>query len=86
MSMDAYIILNMYKVIFVTTKNCSICEESYRKLKKFRFIFNIVTEDVTSGYEEYIFRVPLVIYRKKILEEGQISVFNLLKKIILKKH
>tara|TARA_B100001778_G_C18459327_1_gene570424 strand:+ start:615 stop:869 length:255 start_codon:yes stop_codon:yes gene_type:complete len=84
--MGAYIILNMYKVIFVTTENCNICEESFKKLKKLPFIFNIVTKDVRDGYEEYIFRVPLVIFRKKILEEGQISVVNLLKKLILKQY
>lgn len=76
----------MYEVIFVTTKNCSICEESLKKLKKFQFIFNLSSIDVKNGYDEYIFRLPLVIYKGKILEEGHISIINLLKKIILKKN
>ncbi len=86
MSTDAYIILNMYEIIFVTTKNCSLCDESYRKLEKFSFLFKILKKNVNNGYEEYIFRVPLIIYKGKILQEGQISLINLLKKLVFRQY
>ena len=84
MSKVAYIILNMFDIIFVTTDNCELCSKALDKIKKIRLLINLQVVNVENDYQEYLLRVPVVIYKGKILDEGQISLIRILKKLIFR--
>lgn len=84
MSKVAYIILNMFDIIFVTTDNCELCSKALDKIKKIRLLINLQVVNVENDYQEYLLRVPVVIYKGRILDEGQISIITILKKLVFK--
>ena len=84
MSKVAYIILNMFDIIFVTTDNCELCSKALDKIKKIRLLINLQVVNVQNDYQEYLLRVPVVIYKGRILDEGQISLIRILKKLIFR--
>ena len=84
MSKVAYIILNMFDIIFVTTDNCELCSKALDKIKKIRLLINLQVVNVENDYQEYLLRVPVVIYKGRVLDEGQISLIRILKKLIFR--
>ena len=84
MSKVAYIILNMFDIIFVTTDNCELCSKALDKIKKIRLLINLQVVNVENDYQEYLLRVPVVIYKGRILDEGQISIITILKKLVFR--
>ena len=74
----------MFDIIFVTTDNCELCSKALDKIKKIRLLFNIQIVNVENDYQEYLLRVPVVIYKGRILDEGQISIITILKKLVFK--
>ena len=74
----------MFDVIFVTTENCELCSKALDKIKKIRFLINPKVVNVENDYQEYLLRVPVVIYKGRILDEGQISIITILKKLIFR--
>ena len=44
--------------------------------------FNIEKVDIQDGYEEFLLRVPVVLYGKKVLDEGILSQFNIVKNFL----
>ena len=84
MSKVAYIILNMFDIIFVTTDNCELCSKALDKIKKIRLLINPKVVNVENDYQEYLLRVPVVIYKGRILDEGQISIIKIFKKLIFR--
>ena len=74
----------MFDIIFVTTDNCELCSKALDKIKKIRLLFNLQIVNVENDYQEYLLRVPVVIYKGRILDEGQISIITILKKLIFK--
>ena len=74
----------MFDIIFVTTDNCELCSKALDKIKKIRLLFNLQIVNVENDYQEYLLRVPVVIYKGKILDEGQVSLITIFKKLIFK--
>jgi hypothetical protein len=74
----------MFDVIFVTTENCELCSKALDKIKKIRLLINPKVVNVENDYQEYLLRVPVVIYKGRILDEGQISLITILKKLIFR--
>ena len=74
----------MFDVIFVTTENCELCSKALDKIKKIRLLINLQVVNVQNDYQEYLLRVPVVIYKGRILDEGQISLITILKKLIFR--
>ena len=74
----------MFDVIFVTTENCELCSKALDKIKKIRLLINLQVVNVQNDYQEYLLRVPVVIYKGRILDEGQISLIRILKKLIFR--
>ena len=74
----------MFDIIFVTTDNCELCSKALDKIKKIRLLFNLQIVNVENDYQEYLLRVPVVIYKGRILDEGQISIITILKKLIFR--
>jgi len=80
----AYVILNMFDIIFVTTDNCELCSKALDKIKKIRLLINLQVVNVENDYQEYLLRVPVVIYKGRVLDEGQISLIRILKKLFFR--
>tara|TARA_B100000900_G_scaffold360826_1_gene333166 strand:+ start:798 stop:1025 length:228 start_codon:yes stop_codon:yes gene_type:complete len=74
----------MFDVIFVTTENCELCSKALDKIKKIRLLINPKVVNVENDYQEFLLRVPVVIYKERILDEGQISLITILKKLIFR--
>jgi hypothetical protein len=74
----------MFDIIFVTTDNCELCSRALNKIKKLRLLINLKFVNVENDYQEFLLRVPVVLYKGEILDEGQISLMKILKKLIFK--
>jgi hypothetical protein len=74
----------MFDIIFVTTDNCELCSKALNKIKKLRLLINLKFVNVENDYQEFLLRVPVVLYKGEILDEGQISLMKILKKLIFK--
>ena len=66
-------IRDMPTLRIVVTENCELCEKGFSKLGFLNNFFTIKKVDVEEGYEEFLLRVPVVLYRKKVLDEGILS-------------
>ena len=74
----------MFDIIFVTTDNCELCSKALDKIKKIRLLINLKFVNVENDYQEFLLRVPVVLYKGEILDEGQISLMKILKKLVFK--
>ena len=74
----------MFDIIFVTTDICELCSKALNKIKKIRLLINLKFVNVENDYQEFLLRVPVVLYKGEILDEGQISLMKILKKLIFK--
>jgi len=64
----------MKEIKFITTQDCSLCEKGLLKVERlFRYYFDVRVINVNQYNKDYIFRVPVVIYKNKILDEGELS-------------
>ena len=81
-------IRDMSTLRIVITENCELCEKGLKKLSFLNKLFTIKKVDVEEGYQEFLLRVPVVLYGKKVLDEGILSQYvifrNFLKYNILK--
>ena len=66
----------------VVTQNCELCDKGLRSLGYLNNLFNIEKVDIQDGYEEFLLRVPVVLYDKKVLDEGILNQFNILKNFL----
>ncbi|MDA9737508.1 hypothetical protein N9U61_02065 [Acidimicrobiaceae bacterium] len=81
-------IRDMPTIRIVVTQNCELCDKGLKSLGYLNNLFTIQKVDVEDGYEEFLLRVPVVLYGKKVLDEGILSqskiVKNFLKYNVLK--
>ena len=63
-------IRDMPTLRIVVTKNCELCEKGLKNLNFLNYFFTIEKVDVEEGYQEFLLRVPVVLYGKKVLDEG----------------
>jgi hypothetical protein len=64
----------MKEIKFITTEDCSLCDEGLLKVELlFRYYFDVKVINVNQYNKDYIFRVPVVIYKNKIIDEGELS-------------
>ena len=75
-------IRDMPTLRIVVTENCELCEKGLNKLGFLNNFFTIKEVDVEEGYEEFLLRVPVVLYRKKVLDEGILSKYIILRNFI----
>tara|TARA_B100001113_G_scaffold187543_1_gene153597 strand:+ start:333 stop:554 length:222 start_codon:yes stop_codon:yes gene_type:complete len=72
----------MADLVFVTTEHCELCRKAERKINFLRLFFSIKYVDVQSEYKEYLLRVPVLLKKDKVLEEGIFSRIVILKNLI----
>jgi hypothetical protein len=75
-------IRDMPTLRIVVTENCELCEKGLNNLSFLNNFFTIKKVDVQEGYEEFLLRVPVVLYRKKVLDEGILSQYIILRNFI----
>jgi len=75
-------IRDMPTLRIVVTENCELCEKGLNKLGFLNNFFTIKKVDVEEGYEEFLLRVPVVLYRKKVLDEGILSQYIIFRNFI----
>ena len=75
-------IRDMPTIRIVVTDNCELCDKGLKSLSNLKNLFTIQKVDVEDGYEEFLLRVPVVLYGKKVLDEGILSQFNILKNFL----
>ena len=46
----------------VVTENCELCEKGLKNLSFLKYFFTIKKVDVEDGYQEFLLRVPVVLY------------------------
>ena len=63
-------IRDMPTIRIVVTENCELCDKGLKSLGYLNNLFTIQKVDVEDGYEEFLLRVPVVLYGKKVLDEG----------------
>ena len=66
----------------VITENCELCDKGLKSLGSLNNLFNIEKVDIQDGYEEFLLRVPVVLYGNKVLDEGILSQFNIMKNFL----
>ena len=81
-------IRDMPTLRIIITENCELCEKGLKNLSFLNKLFTIKKFNVEEGYQEFLLRVPVVLYGKKVLDEGILSQYvifrNFLKYNILK--
>ena len=75
-------IRDMPTIRIVVTDNCELCDKGLKSLGYLNNLFTIQEVDVEDGYEEFLLRVPLVLYGKKVLDEGILSQLNIVKNFL----
>ena len=75
-------IRDMPTLRIVVTENCELCDKGLKRLGYLKNLFTIQKVDVEDGYEEFLLRVPVVLYGKKVLDEGILSQFNIVKNFL----
>ena len=66
----------------VVTENCELCDKGMKKINFLNYFFNIKEVNVEDGYQEYLLRVPVVLYKDKVLDEGILVKTKILKNFI----
>jgi len=72
----------MRDLVFVTSPNCELCRKARLKVNFLNTFYNIIEKDVEDGYQEYILRIPVLLSKQNILDEGIISRIKVLKNLI----
>ena len=75
-------IRDMSTLRIVITENCELCEKGLKNLSFLNNLFTIKKVDVEEGYQEFLLRVPVVLYGKKVLDEGILSQYVIFRNFI----
>ena len=66
----------------VVTENCELCDKGIKKISFLRYFFSIKEVNVEDGYQEYLLRVPVVLFKDKVLDEGILGKIKIIKNYI----
>ena len=66
----------------VVTENCELCNKGINKISLLRHFFNIEEVSVEDGYEQFLLRVPVVLYKDRVLDEGILTKRKIIKNYI----
>ena len=72
----------MRDLFFVTSPNCELCRKARLKVNFLNTFYNIIEKDVEDGYQEYLLRIPVLLSKQNILDEGIFSRIKVLKNLI----
>jgi len=66
----------------VVTENCELCDKGIKKIGLLKYFFNIEEVNVEDGYQQYLLRVPVVLFKDSVLDEGIITKTKIIKNYI----
>ena len=72
----------MRDLVFVTSPNCELCRKARLKVNFLSAFYNIIEIDVEDGYQEYLLRIPVLLKKQNIIDEGIFSRIQLIKNLI----
>ena len=75
-------IRDMPTLRIVITENCELCDKGIKNLSYLNNLFTIKKVDVEEGYQEFLLRVPVVLYGNKVLDEGILSQYVIFRNFI----
>ena len=71
----------MSELIFVTTDNCELCKKAENKIKFLKLFYQIREVDVQEDHKEFLLRVPVLLKKNEVIEEGIFSRLRVLKNL-----
>ena len=71
----------MSELIFVTTDNCELCKKAENKIKFLKLFYQIREVDVQEDHKDFLLRVPVLLKKKEVIEEGIFSRLRVLKNL-----
>jgi len=72
----------MRDLFFVTSPNCELCRKARLKVNFLSAFYNIIEIDVEDGYQEYLLRIPVLLKKQNIIDEGIFSRIQIIKNLI----
>ena len=72
----------MSELVFVTSENCELCRKAERKINFLKPFFKIKYVDVQKEHKEYLLRIPVLLNKDKVLDEGIFSKITIIKNLI----
>ena len=72
----------MSELIFVTSDSCELCRKGLKKVKIFSYFTKIRKVNVEDGYQEYLFRIPVLLKNNEVIDEGIFSRIKIFKKLL----
>tara|TARA_B100000131_G_scaffold302016_1_gene324761 strand:- start:456 stop:680 length:225 start_codon:yes stop_codon:yes gene_type:complete len=66
----------------VVTENCELCDKGIKKIGLLKYFFNIEEVSVEDGYQQYLLRVPVVLFKDSVLDEGILTKTKIIKNYI----
>ncbi len=66
----------------VVTENCELCDKGIKKIGLLKYFFNIEEVNVEDGYQQYLLRVPVVLFKDNVLNEGILTKTKIIKNYI----
>jgi len=72
----------MRDLVFVTSPNCELCRKARLKVNFLSAFYNIIEIDVEDGYQEYLLRIPVLLKKQNIIDEGIFSRIQIIKNLI----
>lgn len=71
----------MSELIFVTTDNCELCKKAENKIKFLKLFYQIREVDVQEDHKKFLLRVPVLLKKNEVIEEGIFSRLRVLKNL-----
>jgi len=72
----------MRDLFCVTAPNCELCRKARLKVNFLSAFYNIIEIDVEDGYQEYLLRIPVLLKKQNIIDEGIFSRIQIIKNLI----
>ena len=66
----------------VVTENWELCDKGIKKIGLLKYFFNIEEVNVEDGYQQYLLRVPVVLFKDSVLDEGILTKTKIIKNYI----
>ncbi len=76
----------MSELVFVTSENCELCRKAERKINFLKPFFKIKYVDVQKEHKEYLLRIPVLLNKDKVLDEGIFSKITINLMAVKKEH
>ena len=71
----------MSELIYVTTESCELCKKAENQIRFLKPFYQIREVDVQENHKEFLLRVPVLLKKNEVIEEGIFSRLRVLKNL-----